>query len=275
MADFIQQYFCDPITGPAQGYNLVNTLTYAAIMFLIVIYFLYPFLKKQNIKFDYKFVLALLPFVVFGSSLRVLNDMGFFRKTCNILDPNILTFTPGIWFLTAGLVVASIFIAKKLSKNKTDFEKIFGAIGAAIAIPLLLFEFVNFKASWEFFLIGIMVILISLFARFVVSHLKKGFFSDNLNFLALAGQTLDGSATFVATNLQNCGEQHPFSALILGVSPFLFVIIKVVLSLAIIYFIDQEIKDKNINGFTKLVIIVLGFAPGLRDMLTVGVGTCL
>ncbi len=274
--DFLFEYFCRPIIDSSvRGYNAVNTLAYAAILFIIVYFFIYPFLKKRDVHVNYRFMLALLPYIFFGSSFRVLNDMGFFRKTCNFLDLQFFTFTPGIWLLTAGLAIMGILAAKRLAKGEDEFYKLFGIFGAILAIPFLMFEVTQFRAVDGFILIAIMVIAITLGVKVAVSRLRPGFFSDKLNSFILAGQVLDGGATFVATSVYRCGEQHQLSASILGTNPALFIVVKVAIALLLIYFIDRDIKDKNYSGFIKLAAIILGLAPGARDMLTVAVGTCL
>ncbi|MDP2973570.1 MAG: DUF63 family protein, partial [Candidatus Diapherotrites archaeon] len=68
---------------------------------------------------------------------------------------------------------------------------------------------------------------------------------------------------------------HPASGFLLDLFPISFIIVKIALVLAIVYYIDKEIKSENLRGFIKIVIAILGFATGLRDLLTLGVGTCL
>jgi uncharacterized membrane protein len=117
-------------------------------------------------------------------------------------------------------------------------------------------------------------IIIMGLAYFIAKKIKPELVYDKLNLLAVGGQALDGTATFVATQLLTCGEQHPLSNAILGVFPVLFVLIKVAVAFAIIYYVDKEIEDPNLRGFIKVFIMILGFAPGIRDAFTVGVGTC-
>ncbi len=274
--DFFYEYLCRPMIDPnVSPYNLVNYAVYIGVLAVIVVFFLYPFLDRKGIKFDFKFVVALLPFVLFGSSFRVLNDIGIFKDTCDPFSFDFYTFTPGIWFLTAALALISLFVAKKFSHTEEGFEKLFAAIGVAFCIPLLLFEFQIFRSWNEFVLVIVFVVLITLATRFFVTILNKKFFSDGLNFLAITGQVLDGSATFVATKVLRCEEQHPLSDAILGINPLFFVLIKIILALLIIYYLDKEIPDKNQRGFIKMVVIIFGFAPGLRDLMTIGAGTCI
>lgn len=274
--DLVYEYFCRPIIDPnVMGYNPVNTLVYAAILFLLVFYFIFPLLKHKSVKVDYRFVLALLPYIFFGASFRVLNDIGVFSKTCNFLDANFYTFTPGIWLLTATLTIIGLLTAKKIAKDESEFYKVFGILGTILALPFLVYEFSKFSAWNGFMLVAVMVIVITLATKFVVNRFRKGFFADKLNSFVLAGQVLDGSATFVATNIYRCGEQHPLSAAVLGVNPGLFIIVKIALALLLIYFIDRDVKEKEYAGLIKMAAIILGWAPGTRDLLTLSIGTCL
>ena len=273
LEDLFFEYFCKPVVDSSvQGYNFVNTGVYALILFVVTVYAIYPFINKKGIKFDFQFVTALIPYIIFGSALRVLNDMGAFTKTCSPLDVGFWTFTPGIWFLTAGITVLGLLIAHKYGKN--NFHKLFAGIGALVALPIVLYEISIFKAWFEFALVLVMVAIITGVVKVIVELWKKDFFKNKLNLLVVAGQALDGCATFVATDILSCGEQHPLSESILAVHPALFILVKVSLALLIVYYIDRDLKDKNFAGFVKMTIIILGIATGGRDLLTLAVGTC-
>ncbi|MFH1391896.1 MAG: DUF63 family protein [Candidatus Diapherotrites archaeon] len=282
--EFIQEYFCSPIINPAvQGYNFVNTSVYALILLLVVWFGILPFLKNKDIPVNFKFMLALLPYVFFGAGFRVFNDTGIFQKTCNILDPAFFTFTPGIWFLTAGITITAILLSKKIStegspagtKNEDSFYKYFGGIGLLFAVPVLLYLFSVFKSWGGFFFVIIIATIITLLTKFVVELKEKNFFKNKLNVLVVGGQVLDGTATFVATDIFNCGEQHPLSESILGVHPALFILVKIILALLIIHYVERDVKDERARAFIKIAVIILGFATGSRDLLTLGAGTCL
>lgn len=71
MQEFINEYFIRPIIDPSlSGYNLVNTIIYI-ILLVIACGAIYYFLKNK-IKFNYEFLIALIPYILFGVSLRVL-----------------------------------------------------------------------------------------------------------------------------------------------------------------------------------------------------------
>lgn len=274
--DFVYEFFCRPIVDSSvMGYNPVNTLVYAAVLFGIVFFFIFPFLKKNGIKINYEFMFSLLPYVLFGAALRTFNNIGVFQKTCNFLDLNFFTFTPGIWLLTATLAIAGILAAKKLAKGSEGFYKVFGAIGTILALPLVIYLFINFKA-WNGFGITIaLATLLTIAVSFIVGKVRKGFFSDKFNYFVLAGQALDASSTFVATNVFKCGEELNLTAAIVGISPLLFIAIKIGIALLFIHLLDNDREYNGHAGFIKLAVVILGFAPGLHDLLALSAGMCL
>ena len=277
MQAFIFEHFCRPIIEPGvQGYNLFNTAAYAIILFLLAAYVILPLLKRGGIKPGHRFMLSLLPFVLFGSSFRVLNDIGIFTKTCDPLNPAFYTFTPGIWLLTAAITIAAMLVSKRISAGDDEkFHKYFMGAGFAFALPVIAYEFTVFRA-WDGFVMAFAIAGALTALAVALARIRwKELFNDRLNILVVAGQALDGSATFVATNIFRCGEQHPLSEAILGVNPALFILVKIAIAILIVRLADSDIKDENARQFMKIAVAILGFAPGLRDAFTIGAGTCL
>jgi uncharacterized membrane protein len=60
-----------------EGYTLLSEITYG-IFFIVAIYFLYTLLKKLRIAIDWSFALALMPYIIYGSVARVLEDTEYF-----------------------------------------------------------------------------------------------------------------------------------------------------------------------------------------------------
>lgn len=273
--DFFQQYFFDPIVN-FQGYNIVNTIVYAAILLIVAFVLIYPFFNKKGVKFDAKFAFSVLGFVLLGSSLRVLEDLRIFPRSANPFDLAFYTVSPGI-YIAVGIfailsLVFSLWLGKRFGK---DSVKVFGVIGYIASIPSLIFVFLNFK-SFEGFLAAIALAVTAFISLvFIFKFFRKTLLESSLNRLAFAGQALDGFATFTALNFYSCGEQHVVSGIILGFSPIAFPLLKTALILLILYFLDKDLKNENLKNFIKVVVVILGFAPGLRDVLTIGVGTCL
>jgi uncharacterized membrane protein len=72
-------------------------------------------------------------------------------------------------------------------------------------------------------------------------------------------------------------EKHPASNVLLNVWGPLFPIVKFILIIVVIYVFDvlykEELKDHlTLVNLLKICILILGFSPGLRDILRVTMG---
>jgi len=276
IGDIINTYFLEPLYNPAvQGYNLVNTLVFVGILLAVSFFLLYPQLNRRGIKFNFHFMLAMFPYILFGIGVRVIEDMGILPRSHLFWELGFWTVTPGIWIMVAVVVIAGLVLAKKLeNKAKFGFHGILAGFGALFALPVLLFNMAQFVAWPWFFAILAGVVLVTGLVWLAVGRLKEGFFKDRLNALAVGGQAMDGVATVIATQALNCGEQHPLSLAILDVNGLLYILVKVALALLIVYYVDKEIRDKNLNGFIKVFITIIAFSTGTRNLFTVAAGTC-
>jgi len=98
------------------------------------------------------------------------------------------------------------------------------------------------------------------------------------NVLLFFAHFLDASATFVGTDFYSYTEKHPLPAFLIklsGTGAVMFPL-KFILIFLVIYVLDitykKEIKDKTLTGLLKICVFILGLAPGIRDMLRIGVG---
>lgn len=89
---WIWKYYWGPVVSDAagypvtyngitayEGYTYVSEITYG-ILLLISIYAVYQLLKKLKIKVDWRFCLALLPYIIYGPVTRVLEDAEYFTE---------------------------------------------------------------------------------------------------------------------------------------------------------------------------------------------------
>lgn len=98
--------------------------------------------------------------------------------------------------------------------------------------------------------------------------------------LALA-HLVDGFSTWMALKdpfglgLRRYTEKHPVSDWILevpGTNGFLFPVVKLAMVVLVVRLIDKEFEDKgeadrNLAGLVKMAVFVLGFGPGIRNLL--------
>ncbi len=278
--DFIYDYFIRPmIDSSVPGYNPVNTLVYGIILLGVSFYVLYPFLNKRGVKFDWDFLKAMLPYILFGTSLRVLEDQKILVRSANPLDFGFYLFTPGIWILTFALVVLGLGLGKiyqqKTGKSFVSFAFYFGLV---FSLPVFLFNLLQSQEVGGGIGIIALIALSSGIVFFIAQKIKWSFLNRPLAKTAFIGQMVDTSATFVALEFFSCGEQHVLPRLLFGAfGNISFFFVKIPLILLILYWLEKEFakeKDENYHGFILLFISILGLATGTRNLLTVLAGTC-
>jgi uncharacterized membrane protein len=273
LLDFVQEFFVKPIETYS-GYNPVNTLVYAVILLAIAFGLVYPLFRRQGVKFDYRFSLALLPYILFGISFRLLEDLKILPRSANPFEFWYYTISPGIWVLVGLTTIVALLLAIVLAKKfKLDRVKVFGVIGALLALPFFVYALTFFQEAIGFFAVLIGTALVVLLLSKLVPKLFGGW-QNKQNRLALAAQTLDGMATFIAIQFFHCGEQHFLPQAIISLSPALFPLVKLILVIVILHYLDKEIENETLKGFIKTIIIILGFSTGLRDLFTLAAGTC-
>ena len=266
--DPIQQYFIGPILSNG-WFNPVNTAVYSVLL-IIGVWLVYRLLMKMKISIDMKFALALLPFIFWGSSTRVLHD----AAVADALPPALNAFyaapffpTPGSYFITFGLALGVLLISLLVQKFvRFPYWKAMFSIGAVLCIiNIILTPFVTFLPLA--LIVGITLLWTALF--YPPTRLYPQHFSlPNLGILS--AHFLDASATFIALSMFGYLEQHVVPRmLIFDFGPISMFVLKIAVVVPVLILIDRYTKDtdKNFINFLKIVILILGLAPGLRDLL--------
>ena len=292
--DIVQEFFVNPIFEKT-GYNMINTLTYAAIA-IISLYFIWTFLKKKGFDFSSReFLYAVAAFVLFGSTARVVTDItdsGMIAAAAGnggMLGPvysavtasgifayGYLTVTPGIYIVTAMLLLSSIAI------ERVTKQKYFAAYaGALLWLPCFLL-LIPFMRNFDFLALGFALASVFAFAAILILKIFAKIEVKLHEALAISGQALDGAATFTVIDIfskftgKGYFEQHVVSAGIGTATPLgfgLFLIVKVTLAALIVYFVRKESMDEKDRALLLIVVAIMGFAPGIRDLLRMLVGS--
>ncbi|UCD14032.1 MAG: DUF63 family protein [Thermoplasmatales archaeon] len=101
----------------SEGYTLVSEITYGIIL-IIALYAIYKLLKKLKVAIDWRFCLALMPYILFGPVSRVLEDADYFNV------PAVYWFISPLIYLQiaayALFFVVTGFCIENLSKKKKD-----------------------------------------------------------------------------------------------------------------------------------------------------------
>jgi uncharacterized membrane protein len=275
---FIDEYFINPIVEKS-GYNIVNTTVYAVIA-IVACYVIFKFLKNR---FDKKTFLYLIPFILFGSTLRAIADFlesrekyDFFLKPIiesGIYNYSFYTVTPGIYILIAAIVLLLLVIDKRKAFLKW------------VGIFLFLFHFVLLAPTFKNFgFLAVIVALTILFFAVCYAVLRRAKISSFESKVCILSHLLDGCASFTAIDIINQSEmcqvfgkcyfaQHVIERA-LSTVPYgllIFIVVKATVVMAACYFIER-IKDENEKYFLYSIILTLGLAPGFRNTLRIVAG---
>ncbi len=290
---FIQTNFVAPL-WERTGYNMVNTLAYAAIA-LAALYLIWRQFEKHKVQIDRSFWICALAFVMLGSSVRVVTDSidaGTMQKTLgggtsglfapiasfayplilrsHILDYGWLTVTPGIYIVIAFLFLTTWALGRAM--GRPYFAAYAGGAGAALCLLLLL----PMAKHWDYALIPVALCL------GIGAALHYGAKWRKMDALPVMGQALDGAATWTAINLfgpaMGTGyfEQHVLSNAIGQATPLgfgLFFLLKIGFAAVAVWALRHEEMDERARSLALLVVAIIGFAPGLRDLLRMLCGT--
>lgn len=290
IGSIINEYFINPVVEHS-GYNIVNTLAYAAIA-IAAAYLIYRWMKP---KFTRQFVLYLIPFVLFGSTVRVLTDaidtgvaqqhaadlfgLVGFAVNLGIYNYGPLTVTPGIYIATAVITLFSIFISERLHK-----PRLLPAIGLALWLPHLVLLMPMFQ-HWNF--LAAIVVLVAASIVVIYPMLQRDRLLNRESLLAVGAHALDGSASFVAIEVFNriapeCLElgrcyfgQHVIERAMGDALPYgtaVFLLAKLLFALFAVHVIERQCKDRHERAFIYALIIIFGLAPGIRNALRLLIG---
>ncbi|MDG6229730.1 MAG: DUF63 family protein [Candidatus Thermoplasmatota archaeon] len=305
---FIWRYFWGPIVEdalnrpvsyngviPAEKFTLVSELIYGVLV-LGALLGLYRLLKRWVLPIDFSFLLSVIPFIIYGSVARVLEDAEFFT------EPLVYWFvTPLIYFQSLLLFLLLLFIGHYLEKKQVHpmvtTKTILFIGGLGCLIPTLYYVSLWMLGhQWSathgvrldvlilvLGLVFLTVIPVYLFGRYIKPKDKFKAYADPLNLSMLFGHMLDGIGTYISIydplqmGLPSYYEKHPASDFLLQLWPPLFPIVKFLLIIVVIYVFDVLYKEEMRNypllaSLLKIGIFILGFAPGLRSVFRVCMG---
>jgi uncharacterized membrane protein len=245
------------------GYTLLNTVIFGIILGLaiLIIIRMFKWLRKD----PGELFLSLVPFIFFGSSARALVDNGLYPL-------NLFLVTPGIYVLTGLATITALFLSVYLEKKKGwDYRYLLFTIGALMCVPnILMITYINLVP-----LIQILGSWALVSAPFILVRNRWWLLKDKFNLSVLIAHLLDASTTFVAVDFYGYGEQHvlPNTLTQLVDTAVVMFPLKITVILAVLYVIDTNVNDKTTRNMLKLAIFILGLAPGLRNLLSLIMGS--
>lgn len=245
------------------GYTILNTIVFGIILgiSIILIIKMFKFIKKDPIELT----IPLIPFIFFGSSTRALVDNGVYPLT-------LLLVTPGIYVLTGLITIITLLIAVFIERKfNIDYRKILMFAGILLCLPNI-YLIPNFNLTAALAIIGAWALI---FLPFIIIMNMWDVLRNKYNLTVLSAHLFDASSTFIAVDYYGYGEQHvlPNALTTLTGTAFIMFPLKIGIILLALHVIDQHIEDETIKNMLKLAIFILGLAPGLRNFLSLAIGT--
>ncbi len=275
---FINTYYLNPIRTD-EGYNLVNTFTWAIVLG-ICIFGVFKLLNKLEVKITPRFIASILPFVLAGSSLRVLED-----SPADLVHPpySYLLITPNIYFLVFAVTVVFLWLSIRLQKAGLikDFHHIFAVLGLTwfFANIVILLHFQEVVAGYvPLFVIGAGTGLTFAF-YLVAQRSKSSIFTNPLNLSILLAHLMDASSTYIGVDIiKGYYEKHVVPTYLIELTGTALVMypLKLIIFIGVIYLLDTQFEDdkqsSNMKMLIKMVILILGLAPATRNTIRMTLG---
>lgn len=268
---FVDEFFVHPLVE-GTGYNAVNTATFAIIL-IAAAFLVYKLVKRLQIKIDKAFLIGVVPFIAMGGIFRAWEDL----LEATGAGRNFLLVSPLIYVTIFAIALALLLLSKlieKTTRDKISYYKLWFAAGAVIDITAL----TQLRFANAFAFVAVMVITALWIVVFAVVKLGAAKKSGKLNtFLSAENMFIilvhlfDAATTFVALEYLGYFEQHVLPGfLIAALGAWAMFLLKIVVVPVVLYAFDREMKepkDLEKRTFLKLVVLILGLGPGLRNWL--------
>ncbi|MFO7791481.1 MAG: DUF63 family protein [Candidatus Saliniplasma sp.] len=253
----IAPFFISPIIYFALGISAILTMVLGCK------------LKDANVT-NLKRAMVLLPPVVVFLSLR----LEFYAVMAAVM-----------------VTVLTIFYFIGIRYSWNDEKYLFSAYGTAFLTVSLTYTaryilILPDPNPWEIpIILGLALLVSSVFMisayllREVGGWRSAGIFFSTLNIPIVLAHFLDASSTYRGITEYGYVEKHVIPHLLINITgtPLVMYVLKLILIVSFIYVIDlmlrEELEDlKVVTNLVKFTIIVLGLAPGTRNMLRLAMG---
>jgi uncharacterized membrane protein len=276
IGDFIYKYYVGPIIH-GEAYTLVDTLTYAGVL-IVAVYLVYRWLRRRDIRIDDAFAIALIPYIVLGGLLRVVEDTGAIPNPYHVLF-----VTPVIFFVIFLYAIIALVLSQFLAGRGVIANTAKGFSGAGVlaclASTLLLIGFAySPEGNGISFTVLITILAMAGVSSLGVYALLRYIFHweyvENLLYrLLIFGHMLDASATSYGIDLHELSyvEQHVVGSALIEATGTAFSMypLKLVVVIPAIYILELYRKEGSdeLWHLILLAMIMVGMAPGIRDLV--------
>jgi len=293
------------------GYTAVSTLGYMIIL-VFMLSGVYLLIRRLDLDPLPEFFFALVPFMLFGGALRVVED-SFVAAQDAGFEPAIefpasaALISPFIYFTVFFVTIAALAVAKYLERaGYTDsYQYPLGAIGAGVFLATAGY-LASLSVTTEYVLSFPLVVVVTVglaTALAVVLYYAIGAYRPHwhsgtgaMGLVVIWGHGIDGVANVLASDWTGAfgipGEgysaKHVVNRIIIDVTnavqpawltdvvgdSWTFLLVKLVVAVGIVAVFDEQFIDDSPRYAVMLLvaIVAVGLGPGTRDMIRVALG---
>lgn len=271
MQQFIEKYYINPIIYDT-GYNPINTITWFTII-LISIFLALKLFSRIDVKIDDYFIIAIAPYIVFGSILRVLEDTGTIQPPLNYL-----LISPIFYELILVITVLFIVFAKVFAPrlNIHDWRILFSGIGIVLTLfsIALLLSIQDIMHPGAFLMIFSFCGGLSLVIYAIGRYFSISFITDKLNAIIIFSFLLKASSTYIGVEF--FGYYSKSLGILFGKNIHLNLISLIpslIIVILFLYFLDIKLKNNDaLRNIIKLFMLFIWMTPAMRDTVRIVLG---
>ena len=267
LASFVHKYYIDPIIYDT-GYNPVDTVTWAIILGLAILG-LIKLLRRWDVLMDERLLLSTLPYILAGSSLRVIEDADLVA-----LPWRYILITPLIFFLVFLITAACLILTRKFWGEK--FHARYAAIGFLWTLfNLAVLSTLGFRNTWVIAAVFILGSALSVAIIFCLRRLfALKFLDERFSQIIIYAHMLDASSTYFGVEWFSYYEKHVVPTFLINLtgSAAIMFPLKLAILLPVLSIIDKSLQEPSMRNLTKLALITLGLAPAVRNTLRLALG---
>jgi uncharacterized membrane protein len=292
------------------GYTLTSTVVYALIL-MFMLYGIMMFISRIELDFDTDIALSLVPFMILGGILRVVEDINttLYTDFGQFIIPyplSTLLISPLIYLTVFVLALSFILVSRGLKsrdiiKRSNRFLLYSGFM--MVLLVTLSIAYVTAttdiaSASLIFALVSLLISMaLALILYYGIERFKPQYNqgTEALGFVLIWAHALDGIVNVLSLDWSSqlgvsvrYRPKHVFNTLVRNVTETVqpealtnlvgvtwpFIIVKLMIALLLIWSFDQEFRDENPYLFISLILgaIAVGLGPGSRDLIRATLG---
>ncbi|MFB6183005.1 MAG: DUF63 family protein [Haloarculaceae archaeon] len=291
------------------GYTPVSEVGYMVVLLFMLVGVLF-LLRRLQVAEDTELFFALVPFMLFGGALRVVEDT--FDATPAGVDQlvaypyNTLIISPIIYVTVFLVTLVALVAAVWLETDGyvRDYHRVLAAVGAAILTVTVGFllatslttEYVRLYPQMTILTVAVASVLalgIYYGTERYKPEINRG--TGRVGLVVVWGHAIDGVANVIAADWTGAigipltyGAKHPVNRFIIRLSASVlpdsviaavgtswpFLVVKLAVAVGIVWLFDETFMDESPRYAVLLLIaaVAVGLGPGTRDMLRVTFG---